>query len=415
MSPSRRAVLLGCGVGLAGVGGLGYRYRRRHDSGADLEPLERALETGQPTVDPAPPVSLDHATALFDRVDAAVDEAEAATDGSLSVEHTENSPSTLEDATDTERRTALETYHDALGEAYRVRAAERHDDSAADAETLEDRLEAELEALADLEYGYRENSLTGTVVEAGTIDRRHADATSRVESPDSPLYGRTEYVRAWRFVGLAEAERNDAEHFLEARAERTDDDATAYEAAIEAAHERLYEESDELLDDVVWERAGTRTRAADLDVEWELSPGLATPTTERLEDGYPALALRRESRRYTHVRTLEVFEEIPARGYRDDHEWTVDAEATADRRRAAVDAISRTDDSHGEDPLGEWLLSTAIELLEQGDARLEALVDRANELPEDELRGDLEVAFLHVREAEAFAEAIPETLALVTE
>ncbi|WP_293030614.1 hypothetical protein [Natronococcus sp.] len=58
MSLSRRTALL------AGAGGLGYRHRRRLRRRSDLDPIERALETEPPTVDPAPPVSLEHLEVL---------------------------------------------------------------------------------------------------------------------------------------------------------------------------------------------------------------------------------------------------------------------------------------------------------------------------------------------------------------
>ncbi|MDG5820427.1 hypothetical protein [Natronococcus sp. A-GB7] len=408
MSPSRRTVLLGCAVGLAGAGSLGYRHRRRLRGRSDLEPIERALDTEPPAVDPGPPVSLEHLEARFARVEDAVDEAEAVRGESLETHRTdyrELPPSALENVTHAERRSALETYRYMLGVAYHTTASERYErESGGDPGALEDRLEDERERLASLEYEYRGDSLTETVVGTAAIDERHADATRRVESPEPPFYGRTAYPRAWRFVGYAEASRVDAERFLANR-----DDGTEYEPELETTHERLREATDELLAAVSWERDGTPTRASDVDAIREMSRS----TTRTLEDGYPALAVRRASRRHTHARSLDALEEVPGREDRDETGWTVDAGAVVDRKEAAIDAISRVLEEHGDDSLGVRLLATASRIVEEGDDELETLRADVHELSDDEWNAAVEPAWLYYREAAVFADAIPETLALV--
>jgi hypothetical protein len=272
MSPSRRTALLGCGVGLAGAVGLGYRHRRRLRRRSDLEPIGRALETEPPAVDPGPPVSLEHLEARFTCVEDAVDEAEAARDESLETHRTdyrELPPSALENVTHAERRSALETYRYTLGVAYHTTASERYErESGGDPGALEDRLEDERERLAGLEDEYRGDS---------------------------------------------------------------------------------------------------------------------------------------------------ALEEVPGREDRDETGWTVDAGAVVDRKETAIETISRVLEKRGADPLGERLLATASRIAEEGDGELEALPADVNELSNDEWNAAVELAWLYYREAAAFADAIPDTLALVTE
>lgn len=420
MPSSRRTLLAALGVGVAGVGGVGYWQRRRIRRRDDLAAIDDALEEPTPAVETGAVVTDDHLEATYERAVETIEDVDSRIDEELpwDADVSEWRPAALEDAPRDERHNALGHLASLAGEARSVLAHHRFEDRRRDWDDLEQRLTEEREALETVHVEYRAPSMSEAIDQYAAVDSRHRSAAIRLDRAQRRLDGdQADYALASQWIERARFHRADAEWFTRAI------DGEDYTDRLESTLERTVDAADEALEDLagleVDHPDAERNYVADAVRTHRLFDGIRENVESRRGDPGPYLAagVRFAATQYTYARALErpAFTETPERRAWDDVAPPVDARDLPERKREAIEAIENATAAYGDDPFGRRLLAESIDRVDSADRSLGSARDGVTDRSRSEWREQLTLGYMRYLEGAAFAEAIPETMALVLE
>lgn len=431
MDLSRREVLAATGVAGAGTLGIGYWQRRRLARFSTIMDFRYITGIAVPEIEDDSVITRSLLEPAYDRAITRFDEIESRLDppfdryseefvADLRERLTDRAPGQVTvwphgpPAIHYARRQALFTYRRTRSRLVSILAHESS--SELPPETFEERSAAVRDRIESLAVPYRGTSLGEAIVAGTTIESAIDSAESRLDSASEE----DEYRTQWRDLERATAALEDAESFVRAR-QGSDygDDLPAVAERLRNEFERRREEApDSLVEDDNEDPVSSFAIAAISVLHRSMRRLGAYPYGRGGllddDDRYGRAA-------YTYALLLptvslyEAFADVPHAPFWEEREYRVGA-STEDLRAektATIDAIEPYLDA--DDPLVTNLAAVPLGAVRDTDGRLETMIGDVRTLTDDEWAMRRDEALLRYESAHRYAEAIDETIGIVTE
>lgn len=417
MAPRRRTVLAAIGSTTVFGGGVGYWQRRRIRRRNETDDINSALDIELPSVSTPVSISENHVESSYHRARDHVAETESLLDTADDVSAEtqldrarerldEYPPEELVDGNN--RVDALEAYRLAVAISGWGRARAYDDVSGPPSDALQNASDALRTELDAVESQYHSPSLSTVIVQCGEADELYSTTVSRADrTQDYVADDEFSNSVTWEIVEMARQTIHDVDWLFD-KQEGPDQTET-----LEETFERLTDQVETNTDDVsmdfedgVWSQAGRRS----LDLKMHNSGSEA-----HFDAGRVALAVRDQADTAMISATFDTLEQYPAIQKLDMTEYQLvdDSEQLIAEKRDVVEAITAATDAVGDDPLGQYLLTEAIETAERGDRQLNRLRDNVRSYDQKQWLTGRDSAFLRFRSSAAEARAIPDVIELV--
>ena len=435
MGLGRRQVL--AVVGAAGTGALGFGYwqRRRLERFPVIRDFRAIAEIEVPKVEDDPVITVSLLASAYDRAVDRFDEIELRLEPPLERYSEEFVEELREQLTDrapdnvtvsshvspsgapamyAARRQALAMYR--IGRSRLVSVLAHDSPAELPPERFEEQSKSVHERLDSLTVPYRGATLGEAIVAGATIESTLGTAESHLgrasEEDDEPA--------RWQHLERATAASEDAEDFVQARdgSDYGDELSTTAERLVDEYEHRLAEAPDTLVKDASTSEepvpSFTNNAIVYLNQSMRILGAAHYAGSGLFRDGTYGRAAHTHALLLPTVPLYEAFADIPQENRWEEHNYELGAtpEDLRKEKTATLDAVDPYLDASN--PLTTHLAAVPLGVVRNADSRVETLTEDANTLDDSEWARQRDLALLTYESARRYAEAIDETLDIVT-
>ena len=436
MELHRRRVLAGVGVAGAGALGFGYWQRRRIRRFSEIGDFRDVADIDVPQIEEDPVITMALLESAYDRTVDRFDEIEARLEPPLdrySMEFVEELREQIADeapdrvtisslvpsygppAMHAARRQAMSVYHIRRSRLVSILAHNAPEELPP--ETFEEEATTVHDRIESLTVPYRGRTLGEAIMRGTTVEWSIARAESHLEGAREE----DDYPARWSDLERATAAIEDAESFVQARdgSDYADDVPTVTERFVNEFEQRKAKAPGELVQDTSVDGEPVPSFASSAIASAHQSMRLlgAAPSGRRglPEDGTYGQTALTYALLLPTVSLYEAFADVPSVSYWEelDYEPGVTPEALRAEKSATIDAVSPQ--IGADDPLVAHLATVPLGVVRDADRRLQTLTDDPGEFDDTEWARRRGQVRLEYESARRYAEAIDESIDIITE